>query len=85
MTYADGAGPLTVDITSDTMRCAVAVHDAGAPVSLPTVPTSLPSDPREAGLFLVASLVDEVKIQRNGNGTGVSITMTKVLPLPRLP
>jgi hypothetical protein len=43
------------------------------------------SDPRVVGLFVVASLVDEVKIQRNGNGKGVSITMTKKLPLQQFP
>ena len=83
--YSSGEGPLTVDITSDTAAVAVAVHDTGAPISLPTVPTSLPSDPRAVGLFAVASLVDEVKIQRNGNGKGVSITMTKMLPLQQFP
>jgi serine/threonine-protein kinase RsbW len=75
--YSNGAGPLTVDITSGTAAVEVAIHDTGAPISLPTVPTSLPSDPRAAGLFVVASLVDEVKIQRNGNGKRVSITLTK--------
>jgi anti-sigma regulatory factor (Ser/Thr protein kinase) len=79
--YSNGTGPLTVDITSGTAAVAVVIHDTGAPITLPTVPTSLPSDPRAVGLFLVASLVDEVKIQRNGNGKGVSITMTKMLPL----
>jgi anti-anti-sigma factor len=75
--YSDGAGPLTVDITSDTSAVEVVVHDTGAPITLPTVPTSLPSDPRAVGLFLVASLVDEVKILRNGSGKGVSIMMMK--------
>jgi serine/threonine-protein kinase RsbW len=75
--YSDGVGPLTVDITSDTEAFAVAIHDTGAPISVPAVPTSLPSHPSEAGLFLVASLVDEVKIKRDGNGKGVSITMIK--------
>ncbi len=77
--YSDGVGPLTVDVTSDTAAFAVAIHDTGVPASLPTVPNSLPN-PGGTGLFLVASLVDEVKIQRNGNGKGLSITMTKVLP-----
>jgi anti-sigma regulatory factor (Ser/Thr protein kinase) len=83
--YSNGAGPLTVDITSDAAAVEVAIHDTGAPITLPTVPTSLPLDPRAVGLFLIASLVDEVKIQTNGNGKGVSITMTKVLPLQHLP
>jgi anti-sigma regulatory factor (Ser/Thr protein kinase) len=83
--YSNGAGPLTVEVTSDTAAVKVAIHDTGAPISLPAVPASLPSDPRAVGLFMIASLVDEVAIQRNGNGKGVSITMTKMLPLQQLP
>ena len=75
--YSTCAGPLTVDITSDPAAVEVAIHDTGAPISLPTVPASLPSDPRAVGLFVIASLVDDVTIQRNGNGKGVSIAMTK--------
>jgi anti-sigma regulatory factor (Ser/Thr protein kinase) len=77
--YSNSAGPLTVEITSGVAAVEVAIHDTGAPIALPTVPTSLPSDPRAMGLFLVASLVDEVKILRNGSGKGVSITMIKRL------
>jgi len=75
--YADGVGPVTVDLASQTEAFVVAIHNAGKPVSPPTVPTSLPSYPAGMGLYLIAAMVDDVKIKTNGKGQGLSITMTK--------
>jgi anti-sigma regulatory factor (Ser/Thr protein kinase) len=77
--YADGVGPVTVDLASQAQAFVVAIHNAGKAVSPPTVPTSLPSYPAGMGLYLIAALVDEVKIKTNDKREGLSITMTKRL------
>jgi anti-sigma regulatory factor (Ser/Thr protein kinase) len=75
--YADGVGPVTLELASQTEAFVVAVHNAGKTVSPPTVPTTLPSYPAGMGLYLIAALVDDVKIETDGKRHGVSITMTK--------
>jgi len=40
--YTNGVGPVTVDLTSQIEAFVVTIHNAGAPVSPPEVPTSLP-------------------------------------------
>jgi anti-sigma regulatory factor (Ser/Thr protein kinase) len=75
--YANGVGLVTIDLTSHTEAFVVAIHNGGKPVSLPTVPTTLPSYPAGTGLYLIAALVDDVTIRTNGKRHGLSITMTK--------
>ncbi|HEV2356971.1 MAG TPA: ATP-binding protein [bacterium] len=43
--YADGVGPVTVDFAAQPEAFVVAIRNAGAAVSPPEVPTSLPSYP----------------------------------------
>ena len=75
--YANGVGPVTLQLASQTEAFVVTIHNAGKPVSLPTIPRSLPSFPEGMGLFLIAALVDEVKITTNVKRQGLSIAMTK--------
>ncbi len=75
--YADGVGPVTLDITSTPEAFSIAIHNAGAPISLPAIPASLPSHPPGIGLFLISSLVDEVDIKTNASGQGISVTICK--------
>lgn len=75
--YADGVGAVTLDLASQTEAFLVTIRNAGKPVSSPTIPQSLPSFPEGMGLFLIAALVDEVKIKTNGTRHGLSITMVK--------
>ena len=74
--YRNGVGVLKVDVAFKTPDVTITIHDHGTAVTLPEVPTTLPADRRGRGLYTVAGLVDTVRIQRNGNGTGVSLTMT---------
>jgi anti-sigma regulatory factor (Ser/Thr protein kinase) len=75
--YADGVGPITVDLASQNEVFVVAIHNAGKAVSPPAIPTTLPSYPAGRGLYLIAALVDDIKIETNRKGQGVSVTMTK--------
>jgi anti-sigma regulatory factor (Ser/Thr protein kinase) len=75
--YANGVGPITVDLTYQADAFVVAIHDTGKAVSPPTIPTTLPSYPAGRGLYLIAALVDDIKIETNRKGQGVSVTMTK--------
>ena len=75
--YTNGTGPVTLDLTSQTEAFVVAIHNAGAPVSPPEVPVSLPAYPAGRGLYLIAALVDDVKITTDGKRQGLSITITK--------
>jgi len=77
--YPGTRGPLTVDLAFDLPTVVFTVHDHGAFVSLPTVPTTLPESSEGRGLYAIGVLMDSVDIQRNGNGAGVRVTVTKRL------
>lgn len=65
--YANGIGPVMVDLEYDRPEMTVSVHNDGSPVTdRSPVPEALPElESRGWGLYVIGQAMDEVEIQRN--------------------
>lgn len=82
--YANGIGPIMVDIEYDRPEMTVSVHNDGSPVTdRSTVPDALPEqESRGWGLYVIGQAMDEVEIQRNPDtDRGTLIRMRKSFAL----
>jgi serine/threonine-protein kinase RsbW len=66
-----GGAPVVVTVRSDGEWVEMSVHDGGPTPRLPRLPAEAPPalQPGGRGLWLILQLVDEVRLQRVGDGT----------------
>lgn len=82
--YADGIGPVCVEVSTGAGAVIVLVRDEGTATEPPLIPRRLPSrsnvDGR--GLYLISRLADDVTVSLNQTGHGVTVRMTAYLEVP---
>jgi len=75
--YAQGAGPVLVEIAFAPPALQLLIRDDGAPLlSRPTIPLSPPAGRSGRGLYMVGQLMDEVEVIhpcRGNRGTAVRV------------
>jgi serine/threonine-protein kinase RsbW len=79
--YKNRVGPVSVEVLRTAEAVTVAVADQGGATVAPAVPSTLPArtDQGGRGLYVVGRLVDDVEIQVNRAGHGITVRMTERL------
>jgi len=76
--YASGSGPVSVDVITTVDGLTVVVRDKGSATVAPAIPSVLPSRTASGGrgLYMVCQLADDVQIDVNESGHGITVRMT---------
>lgn len=76
--YGGRTGPLEIHGELSRTRIHLVVRDEGPTSAVPVIPKALTFG-QGMGLYLISKLMDEVRVEPNPDGPGVSLRMSKVV------